>query len=249
MQLRGVPRKVLSGYVPWEPGASHFGMVVPDAPALWARLRAEGQLWARSWGAELIPFPGQTTGALAYLTDPDGLDIELINQRPAVLAQDGRPANPGSPPGFNHIGLVVLDSDKARAFYETVLGGKVRTTEAPWVSGDFYDLVVGGHGNILRFYNELYTEVAAPQHSMAFELVEFQNRKKPVTTYSLTDVGVGYLALQVEGLDQLLSRATDAQATVASAGGIVKLKDGTRAVFVRDPDVGGFVELFELPRH
>jgi hypothetical protein len=32
---------------------------------------------------------------------------------------------------------------------------------------------------------------------------------------------------------------------VWSEGGIVKMKDGTRAVVVRDPDVGAFVELFE----
>jgi hypothetical protein len=28
----------------------------------------------------------------------------------------------------------------------------------------------------------------------------------------------------------------------------VTLKDGSRAVLIRDPDVGGFIELFERPR-
>ena len=97
---------------------------------------------------------------LAYITDPDGLDIEIIDQRPAAPAENGRPARPAHVPGVNHVGLIVLDSDKARAFYETLFGGKLSEREAPWMKGDFYDSVVGGHGNVLRFYNESFPEAA-----------------------------------------------------------------------------------------
>ena len=237
-ELKGIRRRNLAGYVAWEPGASHFGMIVPDAAALWAQLKASGMLWARSWGGELIPLPGQTQGALAYVTDPDGLDIELIDQRLV---------RPASLPGFNHLGLIVLDSDKARAFYGELLGGKLQTDVAPWMSGDFTDAVVGGHGNVLRFYNEAFAEVNTPASSMNFELVEFQNRKKPVETYGIADISVGYVALQVEGLDALLARAQAADARVVSTRGVVTLRDGSRAVLIRDPDVGGFIELFERP--
>lgn len=238
-ELKGIPRRNLAGYVAWEPGASHFGMVVPDAAALWAQLRVDGMLWARSWGGELIPLPGQTQGVLAYVTDPDGLDIEIIDQHIA---------SPPRPPGFHHIGLIVLDSDKARAFYGEQLGGRLQTSTAPWMSGDFTDSVVGGHGNVLRFYNEAFAEVNAPESAMNFELVEFQNRKKPVEAYGIADIAVGYVALQVEGLDALLARAQAANALVVSTRGIVTLRDGSRAVLIRDPDVGGFIELFERPR-
>jgi len=34
---------------------------------------------------------------------------------------------------------------------------------------------------------------------------------------------------------------------ISSGGGPVELKDGKRAVLLRDPDVGGFVELLESP--
>jgi catechol 2,3-dioxygenase-like lactoylglutathione lyase family enzyme len=238
-ELMGIRRRSLAGYVAWEPGASHFGMIVPDAAVLWAQLKADGMLWARSWGGELIPLPGQTQGALAYVTDPDGLDIELIDQRLA---------RPASLPGFNHIGLIVLDSDKARAFYGELLGGRLQTSAAPWMSGDFTDSVVGGHGNVLRFYNEAFAEVSAPASTMNFELVEFQNRKKPVDAYGIADISVGYVTLQVEGLDALLARAQAAKARVVSTRGIVTLEDGSRAVLIRDPDVGGFIELFERPR-
>ena len=237
-ELKGIRRRNLAGYVPWEPGASHFGLVVPAA-ATWAQLRERGQLRARSWGSELIPLPGQTQGALAYITDPDGLDIEIIDHqlvRPARL------------PGLDHLGLIVLDSDKARAFYGDLLGGRLQTSAAPWMSGDFTDAVVGGHGNVLRFYNEAFAEVNAPASTMNLELVEFQNRKKPVETYGIADISVGYVALQVEGLDALLARAKAAGARVVSTRGIVTLRDGSRAVLIRDPDVGGFIELFERPR-
>ena len=95
-ELKGIKRITVGGYPPWEPGASHFGLVVPDAALVWSQLKAHGMLRARSWGGELIPFPGETKGALAYMTDPDGLDIELINQRPAAPAQRRPPREAGN---------------------------------------------------------------------------------------------------------------------------------------------------------
>jgi catechol 2,3-dioxygenase-like lactoylglutathione lyase family enzyme len=244
-EIKGIKRITVGGYPPWEPGASHFGLVVPDAALVWSQLKAQGMLRARSWGGELIPFPGETQGALAYMTDPDGLDIELINQRPAAPAQNGRPARPAIPPGLSHAGLVILDADKAKAFYGDLLGGQLVETNSPWMQGDFTDSAVGGHGNILRFFNESFAEAADPQASMHFELVEYQNRKKAVAAYGISDIAVGYVGLEVNGIDALLSRAREAGARVMSQRGVVKLDDKTRAVLVRDPDVGGFVELFE----
>lgn len=244
-ELRGIKRTRLGGYTPWEPGASHFGIVVPDAQLVWSKLKADGMLRARSWGGELIPFPGQTQGSLAYMTDPDGLDIELINHRPATPAQDGRPARPPIPPGLSHVGLVVLDSDKETAFYGNLLGGRLAETSSPWLQGDFYDSAVGGHGNILRFHNESFAEAADPGSRMHFELVEFQNRKKAVASYRISDISVGYVGFEVRNIDALLTRVKGAGAQVVSDGGVVTLKDASRAVLVRDPDVGGFIELFE----
>jgi catechol 2,3-dioxygenase-like lactoylglutathione lyase family enzyme len=246
-ELRGIQRKSIAGYPPWEPGASHFGLVVPDAPLLWSQLQARGWLHARSWGGKLIPFPGETQGALAYMTDPDGLDIEIINQRSVMPATNGRPPRPALPPGLSHAGLVILDSDKERAFYGDLLGGQLVESQSPWMKGDFTDSAVGGHGNILRFFNESFPEATAPAAAMHFELVEFQNRKKPVEPYHVYDVTVGYVGFEVSNLDTLLAKAKAAGARVVSNAGPVKLKDGARAVLLRDPDVGGFVELLETP--
>lgn len=247
-QLRGLKRRDLSNHTAWDPGVSHFGLIVPDAQQTWSQLKAAGLLHPRSWGGELIAPPGQTKGMLAYLTDPDGLDIELIDQRPAAPAEGGRPARAALAPGVNHVGLVVLDSDKARAFYGDLLGGRLLTTEAPWLKGDFYDSAVGGHGNILRFYNEVFTDASAPASHLNLELVEFQNRKKPVVPASITDIGVGYVGFEVQGLDAFLERVKAAGGKTISSSGIVTMRSGTREIMVRDPDVGGFVELFEQPK-
>jgi catechol 2,3-dioxygenase-like lactoylglutathione lyase family enzyme len=244
----GIARKDLSDHTPWEPGATHFGLIVPDADAVWEQLRAGGMLRARSWDAKLVAPPGQTKGLLAYITDPDGLDIELIGQRPAAPAENGRPARPALVPGVSHVGLVVLDSDKEKSFYGTLFGGRLQSNESPWLEGDFYDSAVGGHGNILRFFNESFPEAAAPSTSIYLELVEFQNRKKPVRPARITDIGVGYVGFQVQNLDAFLKRAEAAGAQRVANTGIVTMRSGTRAIMVRDPDVGMFVELFESQR-
>jgi catechol 2,3-dioxygenase-like lactoylglutathione lyase family enzyme len=247
-ELKGIKRRTLAGHPAWEPGATHFSLVVPDAQLLWSRLQVDGMLQARTWGAQLIAPPGQTKGTIAYLTDPDGLDIELLNQRPAAPAQPGRIENPDARPGVGHAGIVVLDLAKAKAFYGDLLGGGAQTADAPWLKGDFYDSVVGGHGNVMRVYDESFAEASAPTFHLNFALIEFQNRKQPVATYDITDIGVGYVGFEVVGLDALLMRAKAAGAKVVSEPGVVAMHDGTRETMVRDPDVGGFVELFEKPR-
>jgi catechol 2,3-dioxygenase-like lactoylglutathione lyase family enzyme len=247
-ELKGIKRRNLAGHPAWEPGATHFSLVVPDAQLLWSRLQARGMLRARSWGAQLIAPPGQAKGTIAYLTDPDGLDIELLNQRSTAPKEAGRVENPDTRPGVGHAGIVVLDSAKARAFYGELLGGHSQSADAPWLKGDFYDSVVGGHGNVMRVYDESFPEASAPAYRLNFALIEFQNRKQPVATYNITDIGVGYVGFEVDGLDALLKRVKAAGAKVVSDPGVVALRDGTREVMLRDPDVGGFVELFERPK-
>jgi catechol 2,3-dioxygenase-like lactoylglutathione lyase family enzyme len=248
-EVKGIKRTDHRGdHTPWTPGATHFGLVVADADQVWANLSAAGLLHARSWDSKLIAPPGQTKGMLAYITDPDGLDIEIIDQRPAVPAQNGRPAQAAWLPGVNHMGVVILDSDKAKAFYTGVLGGVWPKTDSPWLKGDFYDSAVGGHGNILRFFNTSFPQEIAPDLHMNLELVEFQNRKTDPPHARITDIGVGYIGLQVPNLDAALAQVRAAGATVVSKPGIVTMRSGTREVMVRDPDTGVFLELFDEPK-
>jgi catechol 2,3-dioxygenase-like lactoylglutathione lyase family enzyme len=246
-ETRGIARNNLSVHAAWEPGATHFGIVVPDAHALWARLQQAGMLRARSWGEALVSPPGVTTGQMAYVTDPDGIDVEIIDQSPAVPARDGNPAQPAVPPGVNHVGIIVLSSDKARAFYGELFGGIWQATEAPWMKGDFFDSAVGGHGNILRFFNLSFPEAYAPDSRLNLELVEFQNRKKPLLRRNITDIGATYFGFEVNNLDAFLERALAAGATPVADKAIVRMPSGTREIMLRDPDTGAFVLLFESP--
>ena len=247
-EIRGIPRNNRSLHEAWEQGATHFGLIVPDAHALWARLQEASMLHARSWGEVLVAPPGVTPGRLAYVTDPDGLDIEIIDQREAVPAHDGNPAQAAQPPGVSHVGLVVSDSDKARGFYGELFGGVWQATEAPWLQGDFFDSAVGGHGNILRFFNLAFAEAYAPDTNMNLELVEFQNRKKPLLQRNIIDIGVGYFGFEVEDLDAFVPRALAAGATTVADSGIVTMRGGTREIMLQDPDTGSFVLLFEPSR-
>ena len=56
---------------------------------------------------------------------------------------------------------------------------------------------------------------------------------------------VSCVGFEVEGLDALYARLKEAGIETWSEGGIVEMKDGRRAVVVRDPDIGAFIELFE----
>jgi catechol 2,3-dioxygenase-like lactoylglutathione lyase family enzyme len=239
-EIRGIERNNLSMHAAWEPGATHFGIVVPDAHALWARLQQAGMLRARSWAEALVSPPGVTIGQMAYVTDPDGIDVEIIDQSPAI---------PAIPPGINHVGMIVLDSDRARSFYGALFGGVWQATEAPWMQGDFFDSAVGGHGNILRFFNLAFPEAYAPGASrLNLELVEFQNRKKPLLHRDITDIGATYFGFEVKNLDAFLQRALALGASTVAGTSIVTERSGTRAIMLRDWDTGAFVLLFEPKR-
>jgi catechol 2,3-dioxygenase-like lactoylglutathione lyase family enzyme len=247
-EFKGIKRRnVMQGRTAWEPGASHIDLTIPDAADMWSKLKAAGMLWPRTWGGELIAAPGQTKGTIAYITDPDGMDVEIVEQRPATPAVDGRPARPADPPGFNHIGLVILDSDKEKAFYGALLGETLPATTMQWASGDFMDSAVGGHGNVLRMINGTFPLAGDRDAHMRFELVEYQNRKKPVEPYSITDIGVNCVGFEVSDIDSLLARLKGAGISMVSDG-IVEMKTGYRVALVRDPDIGAFVELFERPK-
>ena len=247
-EFRGIQRRnVMGGKTAWEPGATHIGLTVPDAGMLWSQLRAAGMLWSRTWDGKLVAFPGQTKGTIAYITDPDGMDVEIIEQTPATPATATQPARPADPPGFNHVGMVMLDIEQAKGFYGALLGVEFPATTMAWASGDFLDSATGGHGNILRLFNGAIADAADPAARMRFELVEYLNRKKPIEPFSITDIGVSYFGFEVSDIDALVARLRGAGIAVMSDG-IVTMTGNYRVVLVRDPDVGGFVEFFERPK-
>ena len=247
-EFRGIKRRdIMKGKTPWEPGATHIDLTIPDADKMWSDLKAANMLWPRTWGGQLIPLPGQTKGTIAYITDPDGMDVEIVEQRPAVPAMDGRPARPADPPGFNHIGLVIVDLDKAEGFYGALLGEQLPTTPLQWLAGDFLDSAVGGHGNVIRLINGTFPLALDHDARIRFEIVQYENRPKPVPAYDITDIGVNYVGYEVTDIDSFIARLQGAGIKLVSDG-IVEMKGGYRVALVRDPDVGAFVEFYEPPK-
>jgi len=247
-EFRGIKRRnVMGGKTPWEPGATHIDLTIPDADKMWSDLKAAGMLWPRTWGGELIAVPGATKGTLAYITDPDGMDVEIIEQRPAVPAADGRPARPADPPGFNHVGLVIVDPDKAFGFYGALLGEQFPSTQSQWMSGDFLDSAVGGHGNIIKIFNGTFALANDRDARIRFEIVQYENRGRTVAPYDITDIGVNYIGLEVTDIDSFIARLKGAGVKLVSDG-IVEMKGGYRVALVRDPDTGAFVEFYEPPK-
>jgi catechol 2,3-dioxygenase-like lactoylglutathione lyase family enzyme len=219
------------------PSATHIGVMVPDADTLWAKMKSDGILRALSWDSKLVRLPGQTSGGIAYVMDPDGFNIEIvgISQTPGATHSS-----------LHHVGMAVLNSEKAKSFYGSLLGAKFPDTTPEWLSGDMYDAAVGGKGFVIHLINGAFPEAGAPAKTMPFELVEYQKpTRTDVEDYRYSDVSVSCVGFQVEGMDALYAQLKAAGIKTWSQGGIVQKKDGTRAVVVRDPDVAAFVELFE----
>lgn len=244
-EFRGIPRRNAARGKPWYPAQMHIDLTVPDAAALWAELKENNMLWSETWGGKLIAAPGQTKGSIAYITDPDGMDVEIAGQSPAVPATAGHRARPANLPGFNHIGLVIVNIDKAEGFYGALLGAEVPPT-TQWMAGDFLDSAVGGHGNVMRIINTLFPLADDSEAHMRFELVQYENRSRPVQPYKITDVGVNCVGFEVTDIDAFVARLKGAGIRMVSDG-IVKMSTGYRVVLFRDPDVGAFVEFYEPP--
>ncbi|MEJ2245397.1 MAG: hypothetical protein P8Y80_04800 [Acidobacteriota bacterium] len=242
-EYKGIDRGDRVDHHPRSPSSSHIGIVVPEADALWAKMQDSGMLRPLSWDGKLVRMPGQSSGGIAYVRDPDGLNVEIIGIKPEAGAGRQMPDNH---PSFHHLGLVVLNSVKSKSFYGDLLGAEFPQGPAEWLSGDMYDAAVGGRGYVIRLINGSFPEAAAPQTAMRFELVEYQNPiRNDYDAYRYSDVTVHCIGLQVAGLDALYARLRNAGVETWSEGGIVQLKDSTRRVVVRDPDVGAFIELFE----
>lgn len=243
-EYKGIERGTRADFPARDPSSTHLGLMVPEADALWARMKVEGLLRPLSWEGKLIRLPGQDTGGIAYVMDPDGLNVEIIGVK--IPAKTGVPPEQSNVPTLHHLGMAVIDSGKSKAFYGALLGGEFPKTNPEWLSGDMYDAAVGGRGYVIRLINGAYPEAAEPKVPMRFELVEYQKPNRTVIPeYRYSDIAVSCVGMQVDDLDALYARLQGAGVRIWSEGGIVRLKDGVRSVVVRDPDVQAFVELFE----
>lgn len=244
-EFRGISRRDAARGKPWYPAQTHFDLTVPDADALWSTLQANHMLWSETWGGKLIAAPGQTKGGIAYITDPDGMDVEIAGASPAVPAAGGRPARAANEPGFNHVGLVIVNLDKAEGYYGALLGAQVPPV-GNWIAGDFLDSAVGAHGNVMRIINTMMPLANDRDALMRFEMVQYENRSRPLQPYKITDIGVAVVGFEVSDIDDFVARLKGAGIHMVSDG-IITMSTGYRVSLFRDPDVGMFTEFYEPP--
>ena len=185
-----------------------------------------------------------------FVQDPDGWFIELfaiIPPKPGEPAPGPKVSNStatmanidrlGIHPGFNHIGLNVVNPEKALTFYKGFMGGDYAPLKPPPANAN-------GGAPRMAMMNGWFPQ-ARTDKNVRLELIGFPQKKgAQPPPEKFADIGVNYVGFQVEDIDAVYKRAKAAGAITVSDGGIVKMPGG-RAVIIRDPDVGGFIELWE----
>jgi catechol 2,3-dioxygenase-like lactoylglutathione lyase family enzyme len=261
-EYRGLDRKNWSSLGLGDLLSGHLDLTVMDDCQIdMDKLKAIGMLKEVN-----MNMPGGGGGAngprrFAFVQDPDGWFVEFF----AIM----KPA-PGAPPegpkvsnstatvqnierlgkqiGFNHIGLDVKDMAKAVGFYQGVLGGDYPPLAPPAPPASA--AAAGGPGGgraaapRMNMMNGWFPQ-AGTDHNVRLELIGEPGTSVPDEHFG--DINVNYVGFQVTDIDALYARAKAAGAKTVSDGGIVKVKDG-RAVILQDPDVGGFVELWEASK-
>lgn len=263
-EYRGIDRKDWSGLSSSDLLSGHMDVtVMDDCNPVMDKLKSMGLLKVPSMN---LPGGGGAPGGprrFAFVQDPDGWFIELF----AMM----KPA-PGAPPegpkvsnssatqqnidrlgkqiGFNHIGLNVVDPKKALAFYQDVLGGDYPPLAPPPAPAAAPAAPpAGGNarpaGPRMTMMNGWFPQ-ATTSNNVRLELIAFPQPEGKTTPPDehFADIGVNYVGFQVTDIDAVYAKVKAAGAITVSDGGIVKVNDG-RAVMLRDPDVGGFVELWE----
>jgi catechol 2,3-dioxygenase-like lactoylglutathione lyase family enzyme len=248
-EYRGIDRKDWSGLSSSDLGSGHMDLTVKDdCNPIMDKLKSMNLLRVPQ-----MNFPGGRAPAngprmFVFVQDPDGWFIELFamptpppGAPPAAPKVSNSTATQqnidrlGKQTGFNHIGLNVIDPAKALAFYQGVLGGDY--PPLPPLAPD-------GAPPRMTMLNGWFPQATTDGNVRLELLGSPQNAGKPAPDQHFADIGVNYVGFQVSDIDAVYAKAKAAGAITVSDGGIVKVKDG-RAVILRDPDVGGFVELFQ----
>lgn len=240
-EYKGIDRKNWGTLATSDLLSGHIDLTIQDdiAPVA-AKLQAINMFRPVSMGIG----GGGPMHTFGFVQDPDGMFVEMIAKRAPT---PGTPPPPqpageqvdrtGKYPGFNHIGLNVQDPKKALAFYQDILGG-----DYPPLPPD--QPTPPGSRPRMNMLNGWFSQ-ANTDGKMRLELLPFpQTGGKTIPDERFSDIGVNYVGFEVTDIDAVYAQTQAAGAKTVSDGGVVKVKGG-RAVIVRDPDVGGFVELFE----
>jgi catechol 2,3-dioxygenase-like lactoylglutathione lyase family enzyme len=246
-QYRGVQRQDWSKVNSWDLLASHIDLTVEGSvSALLDKVEALNMLKMPEVNG--LPNPRQQQGfrRFAFIQDPDGLVLEYFG-KPIPKPGDPPPAATvsnssatsanmdrlGKQAGFNHFATNIIDPEKAQDFYVKVLGG------------DYPPLENTGGAQVMLHG---WFPQATTNYNLRVELIAFAlNKGKTPPPVKFQDINANYAGFQVSNIETAYARAKANGAITVSQGGIVRFHKG-KAALIRDPDVGGYIMLWEPAR-
>jgi catechol 2,3-dioxygenase-like lactoylglutathione lyase family enzyme len=246
-QYRGVQRQDWSKVNSWDLLSSHIDLTVDGSvSALLDKVEALNMLKMPEVNG--LPNPRQQQGfrRFAFIQDPDGLVLEYFGKpipkpgdpppAPTVSNSSATSANMdrlGKQAGFNHFATNIIDPEKAQDFYVKVLGGDYPPLE--------------GTGGAQVMLHGWFPQ-ATTNNNLRVELISFAlNKGKAPPPVKFQDINANYAGFQVTNIETAYARAKAHGAITVSQGGIIRFHKG-RAALIRDPDVGGYIMLWEPAR-
>lgn len=218
---------------PTDVGAIHLGLYVDSAEGALARIGR-----ATTGAVTDIPYGPCKGGKTAYLTDPDGVNIQFmqLDQRPGKL-----PILKGADSWIDHIGIVVSDLDVSLAFYSRLFETEP-VQRAAWrgKDADYVAAMLGRPAGI-----ELEAGfIQIPQTNTLIELIEYSGFDQPHLGVPATDIGAMHLAIYVDSAAETLARMG-----VPLTGELTDVpygpSKGGRTAYIKDPD-GVNIQLMQV---
>jgi catechol 2,3-dioxygenase-like lactoylglutathione lyase family enzyme len=246
-QYRGIQRQDWSKANSWDLLSSHIDLTVDGSvSALLDKVEALNMLKMPEVNG--LPNPRQQPGfrRFAFIQDPDGLVLEYFGKpipkpgdpapAPTVSNSSATAANMdrlGKQAGFNHFATNIIDPEKAQEFYVKVLGG------------DYPPLENTGGAQVMLHG---WFPQATTNSNLRVELISFAlNKGKTPPPVKFQDINANYAGFQVSNIETAYARAKAHGAITVTEGGIIRFHNG-RAALIRDPDVGGYIMLWEPAR-
>ncbi|MCB1499793.1 MAG: VOC family protein [Bauldia sp.] len=215
----------------------HIALVAGDIAAVWQTLERQSPEPITAGTPDRLP-PNTGSVTAFKFRDHEGHPLELIAFPAGVGDPRWQDGGPGVR-GYDHTAIAVTDVERSLAFYQGLLG--FRSAGRSLNQGPEQERLDGLEGCVVDVV-ALAPTVAPTPH---VELLHYRSPAGRVisTPTAASDVAATRQVHAVEDLDGMILRLQAAKARFLSPGPIA-LRDGSRAVSVRDPD-GHMIVLME----
>jgi catechol 2,3-dioxygenase-like lactoylglutathione lyase family enzyme len=217
----------------WDPGASKLIFYARDLDLVTARLKERRAAVVTIGGVAL----NTPNGRAIVVRDPDGYLVEVRQASPAMVSSAKTPGDVIE----TAIWISVARRERALAFYEGLLGFKIRDARTSDLSDLRVNGVVGG-----TLTQTVMTIPGTPVTVVLAEFARPSNATPAAASFAwkIQDIGAPQFQLEVTGLDALIERTRRAGYRFLSVGAKPIQRPFGRFVFAIDPD-GVLVEFVE----